>query len=382
MSKWRAAIENAPLIARGIYEYHVASRLGPLPAREWLFPLTYRCNSRCVMCNIWQGSHEDELSTADWEPILADPFFGSVQGVSLTGGEPTLRQDLPQLAELLVRRLPSLRRMTLTTNALSPPHVVQQCEQLQALCAAHGIHLYVGVSLDGIGPLHDEMRNVPGAFERVVTTLDGLQARGLRSVPGAKRRGLPVGINCTLTSRNLRGAEDMQRWCTQRGLDVNYIVASFADSYYGNTETEADLQFSAEQRRELATFLQQLAARRSPGNPAAYFYADAARMLTRGAARTTPCVFQKDGFILDARGDMQYCMYGHILGNVRNQSAGTLFRAPENMAHRQEIITRQCATCTITCFLEVGLAKDLCRFIGFLLRGLRSVPGAKRRGLL
>jgi len=359
MSKWRAAIENAPLIARGIYEYHVAGHFGPLPAREWLFPLTYRCNSRCVMCNIWQGSHEDELSTADWEPILADPFFGSVQGLSLTGGEPTLRQDLPQLAALLVKRLPSLRRMTLTTNALSPQRVVQQCEQLQAVCAVHGIHLYVGVSLDGIGPLHDEMRNVPGAFERVVTTLDGLQTRRL-----------PVGINCTLTSRNLHDAENVRQWCAQRGLDVNYIVVSFADSYYGNTKAEADLQFSAEQRRELAAFLRQLAARRSPGNPAAYFYADAARMLTRGAARTTPCVFQKDGFILDARGAMQYCMYSHVLGNVREQGAGAIFRAPANLAHRQEIIAQMCRACTITCFLELGLAKDAFRFAGFLLRGL------------
>jgi len=361
MSKSGVAVHAVPLILRGIYEYNIASRQGPLRPHEWLFPVTYRCNARCVMCNIWQGPHDGELSTDDWRPVLEDPFFASMESVTLTGGEPTLRPDLPQLAELLALKLPALRRLTVTTNALQTQHIVACCEQLIDLCVMRGLSLFVGISLDGIGAVHDEMRNIPGAFDRVSTTVTELE----RLVP----RGLRLGVNCTLTRRNLHDARNVLQWCEKRKLSANFIVASFADSYYGNTQSEADLSFHDAQRQELAGFLQELAAWRSLSHPAAYFYADAARMLTQGTARTTPCIFQKDGVILDARGDLQYCMYSRILGNVRAQSANALYRAPENLAHRQEIIAKQCARCTITCSLELALAKDAFKYLRFLLRG-------------
>jgi len=100
------AVRNAPLILRGAYEYNIAHRFGPLPAREWLFPVTYRCNARCVMCNIWQSEGTGELSIEEWDGILGDRLFAGIESVSLTGGEPTLRQDLPELTELLFSHLP------------------------------------------------------------------------------------------------------------------------------------------------------------------------------------------------------------------------------------------------------------------------------------
>lgn len=179
--------------------------------------------------------------------------------------------------------------------------------------------------------------------------------------------GLRIGANCTLTGRNLHDAENVRRWCEQRKLPVNFIVASYAQAYYGNLESEQELRLRPEQRAELAQFLRQQAARRSPSNLAAYFYSDAACMLAHGAARTTPCIFQKDGFLLDARGDMQYCMYSRLLGNVRHEGPRSIYAAPDNVAHRQEIIASKCAGCSITCFLEIGLAKDAFRYLGFLL---------------
>jgi MoaA/NifB/PqqE/SkfB family radical SAM enzyme len=361
MNRWNVALQNAPIILQGIYEYHIASRLGPLKPREWLFPVTYRCDARCVMCNIWQSSKGNELGLDEWSKVLDDPLFSGIESVNLSGGEPTLRQDLPQLTGLLLEKLPALRRLTVTTNALSPERVAQQCTALLDLCTDRGIRLFVGISLDGIGGRHDEMRNIVGAFDKATRTVGELQA--------LQPRGLRVGINSTLTGRNLDDAREIREWGLERGLPVNFIVASYAESYYGNTECADELSFRPEQKTELVGFLQELGRARSLGNLAAYFYADAARMLERGSARTTPCVFQKDAFMLDARGDFQYCMYGRVLGNVRATSARALYYGEENLEHREEIIHNRCRDCTITCFLELGLAKDALRYGRFLLRG-------------
>jgi MoaA/NifB/PqqE/SkfB family radical SAM enzyme len=358
---WAFALRNARLILRGAYEYNIAHRFGALPAREWLFPVTYHCNARCVMCNIWQSQRSTELSLDQWNSILDDRLFAGIESVSLTGGEPTMRQDLPELTGLLLARLPSLRRVTITTNALQPKRVVQHCQQLLKLCRSHGASFFVGLSLDGIGTVHDEMRNVPHAFAQVESTVEQLNA--------LQPHGLRMGINCTLTSRNLHDAYNVQQWATERGLPVNYIIASFADSFYANVDSRDDLAFGTEHRKQLARFLQTLAADRSVGNLPAYFYNDALRMIDTGAARSTPCVFQKDGFILDARGDMQYCMYSQVLGNVTETSAAEIYYASRNLAHRQSIIDTKCRNCTITCFLELALAKDALRYARFLLGG-------------
>ncbi len=363
MNRWAIALKNAPLLLRGIHEYNVASRFGPLPAREWLFPVTYRCDARCVMCNIWQSAKSAELSLEQWSQILDDRLFAGIESVSLTGGEPTLRGDLPQLTELLVARLPALRRLTLTTNGLRTERVIEHCQHLLDLSSARGIHFFVGVSLDGTGQLHDEMRNIAGAFDNVVSTLD--QLRDLQPY------GLRLGVNCTLTSRNLHDAHNLRGWCAERGLVVNFIIASFAESFYDNVDAQDDLAFAPPQRELLLTFLDELAAQRTVTDLAAYFYNDAARMIEHGAARSTPCVFQKDGILLDSRGDLQYCMYSRRLGNLSQHSGQGIYFAPANLAHREEIIATRCPTCTITCFLELALAKDAFKYARFLVGGRR-----------
>jgi MoaA/NifB/PqqE/SkfB family radical SAM enzyme len=356
MSRWQTALRNAPLLMRGVYEYNWAARRGTLPLREWMFPVTYRCNARCIMCDIWQADKGGELSAQQWAPILQDPLFRSVESVNLTGGEPTLRQDFAELVQVLGQELPALRRITITTNALDPPRVSAAVRAAAAVCASRGASFFVGISLDGIGAVHDRMRNIPDAFDRVQETIAAL-------------RGVRLGVNCTLTSQNLNDAANVERWCAEHSLPANFIVASFSDSYYGNTAARDTLAIGPDQQPELLALLRRWGDRRSVGNLGAYFYADLARMIGQRASRTTPCIFQKSGAIIDARGDMQYCMFSRQLGNVSQQPASELYYASHNLAHRQDLVTHRCATCTITCFLELGLAKDAGRYLHYLLEG-------------
>jgi len=360
-NRWALALQNAPLVLRGIYEYNIASRFGPLRPREWVFPLTYRCDARCIMCNIWQGSKTGELSLDEWRDILNDPLFAGIESVTLTGGEPTLHPELLQLMELLMDKLPSLQRLTLNTNGLGTKRVVEQCEELLDLCTARGIRLFAAISLDSIGPLHDEMRNIPGAFDKVQQTLEELQR--------LRAGGLRRGISCLLTNRNLHDAENVRQWSAERGLGVYYMIAAFTESYYANTDRADDLAFTVQQREDLAAFLQKLATEKSLLNPVAYWYADLARMIERGAPRATPCIFQKDAFMLDARGDFQWCMYSRALGNVRQKSTTAIYYAPDSLAHRRELWAQSCRQCTIGCSITLALAKDAFKYARFLLGG-------------
>ena len=59
--------------------------------------LTYRCNNRCVHCYNDPSRAKQELSTDGWKKVLEIVWLLGIPHVVFTGGEPTLRADLPEL---------------------------------------------------------------------------------------------------------------------------------------------------------------------------------------------------------------------------------------------------------------------------------------------
>src|SRR5471030_1202794 len=73
------------------------------------FPVNDICNSRCVMCDIWKRKRDKEITPGELRQILRDPLFKAVRYVGMSGGEPTLRKDLPEIGRVLVESLPRLQ---------------------------------------------------------------------------------------------------------------------------------------------------------------------------------------------------------------------------------------------------------------------------------
>lgn len=113
------------------------------PMRNLRLSVTDRCNLRCSYCMpeaeyVWLPRHDilqfEEMST------LVDVFArAGVDRVRLTGGEPLLRRDLPELIRMIARK-PAIRDLALTTNG------VMLVEHARALHRA-GLHRLT-VSLD------------------------------------------------------------------------------------------------------------------------------------------------------------------------------------------------------------------------------------------
>jgi len=59
--------------------------------------LTYRCNNRCLHCYNDPMRAKEELSTSQWKEVLERVASIGIPHVVFTGGEPTLREDLPEL---------------------------------------------------------------------------------------------------------------------------------------------------------------------------------------------------------------------------------------------------------------------------------------------
>lgn len=353
------ALKYAPLYLKGFYEYHIKKHFGTLAPKELMFPITYRCNARCVMCNIWRLPKKKELSLQQIKQLLSDELFKGIQAINLTGGEPTLREDITQIAYALTDMLPKIKKITLTTNALDTERVTKTCVGIAEACQKQGIDFLVEASLDGIGKTHDNVRNVPDAFRKVNATIFRLKQL-------SRRHHFRLGINTVISPINLRDAPRVYEWCKERNINTFFTVASIAENYYFNIGESENLKIKDEDKKYLIEFLQKLAEEKSPLNFLAYYYNDLIRMIRDNQQRTTPCIFALDAFILDPYGDMYYCMYGEKIGNCLKRSCSEIYFDPQNLAHRQDIIRDKCPTCFINCFSSIGLGKELIKYVRFL----------------
>ena len=67
--------------------------------------ITDECNSRCSMCGVWEKKKSESLSTKDLGKLFSDPAFREIEDLNITGGEPTLRQDLVEVTEAIINRV-------------------------------------------------------------------------------------------------------------------------------------------------------------------------------------------------------------------------------------------------------------------------------------
>src|SRR5712691_3616949 len=124
------------------------------------------CNCRCVMCDIWIANrNKRELSREDLAPHLRSMRRLGAKHVVLSGGEALMHSNLWTLCDLL--REAGVVRITLLSTGLL---LVRRAAEVVRLCDG------VTVSLDGSREVHDRIRNIPKAFDRLAAGVRALRA--------------------------------------------------------------------------------------------------------------------------------------------------------------------------------------------------------------
>ena len=155
--------------------------------------ITDRCNYKCVYCRTGQaGAQYAELTTEEYLRLIRNFVSLGIEKVRLTGGEPLLRRDLPQMVqELASWRTPSGHPLDIavTTNG----HLL---EDLAAPLKAAGLSR-VTVSMDAVDQsTFERITRIPGSYPTVVRGIRAAQEAGFERIK----------INCVL----LRGFNDDQ----------------------------------------------------------------------------------------------------------------------------------------------------------------------------
>ena len=285
------------------------------------------CNSRCPMCWVWQQKPRAEISQDELNTILNDRLFQRIERVIFSGGEPTLRSDLPEIGALLCSTLPRLKTVHLVTNALATRQVISRAVALAQEMMRASVELKVIVSLDGIEDDHDRNRGVNGNFESAVTVIEAM-----------KRAEIPLGVHCTLTHLNCDGADDLLIWCDQNRIsDWSFGVAVESPQFH-NVGYLHEHEFSEAQRFHVLMFFEQLIHKRKLLLVRRQYYKKLVSWLARGGDSQPCCVHPQNCVALNMQGHISACpSQVNLWGSAVEESARKLFL--------QQVKSSQCRKC-------------------------------------
>jgi|BioPla2DNA2_1021312.scaffolds.fasta_scaffold04322_6 MoaA/NifB/PqqE/SkfB family radical SAM enzyme len=272
-----------------------------------LLSLTDRCNCRCTHCGIWKRRHGDELTPQEIDSLLSN--WKGLKWVDLTGGEPTMRPDILELADIVTAHSKGWSFLHFATNGLRPKVAF---DFAQKLAQPVGPSVVVTVSIDGPRELHDSMRGVKGAFDLAIETAGSLQ-----QIPGVE-----VYIGTTVTGSNIEHLEETQAAIGSamsgfRVQDWHINLMTRSKHFFGNMDLKP---LSKDQvTSAIATVLKLRPTTLKPFSIIERLFLQNLLLYTKTGKAPVPCEALRASIFVGPTGDVYPChILGPNLGNLRD----------------------------------------------------------------
>jgi Fe-coproporphyrin III synthase len=308
-----------------------------------------RCNCRCVMCDIWRANKNGQEIAPELLAQHIDSFRKlGVEWVVMSGGEALMHSNLWALCEQ-VKAMPA--KITLLSTGLllkrNAENVVKWCDE-------------VVVSLDGSGEVHNEIRRIPRAFDRLAEGVASLKALDpLFRVTG----------RCVVQRRNFVDLPNIIDAAHTIGLDqISFLAVDVSSSAFNRPqpwgdERVSDVALSPNEVRELDQIVEEVIVRRAD-DFASGFVAESPDKLRRipryfaalngaGEFPTTVCNAPWVSAVIETDGAVRPCFFHESFGNVNELPLDEILNSTHARAFRagldvtQNEICRKCV-CTLS----------------------------------
>lgn len=316
-----------------------------------------RCNCRCVMCDIWKANRDRrELGRDDLAVHLEALTRLRVRWVVLSGGEALMHSNLWTLCELLKDAL-GAKVTLLSTGLLLRRHAADVVRWTDEVI----------VSLDGSRDVHDAIRGVPRAYDRLA---DGVAA--LREID----EGFRVSGRSVVQRRNFRDLAGILDAARDIGLgQISFLAADVSTEAFNRAvpwdgERVADVALDLDEARELADLVERLLAARA-ADFASGFVAESPEKMRRiaryylalnGHGEVPPprCNAPWVSTVIEADGAVRPCFFHPVLGNVRRRDLAEILNSPEAIAFRRALDVARDPVCRkCVCSLHLPPGSDL-----------------------
>ena len=315
-----------------------AQRITAIPVLV-VFPHN-QCNCRCTMCDIWRERDAREITLEDLELQLESLKKLNVKWVVLSGGEPQLNAQFSEIARKLRRG--GVRITLLTAGLLLQDHAEIIADVIDDLI----------VSLDGPAAIHNQVRRVENAFERMVAGIEEVR----RYKPDIR-----VGARCTVQKANHCSLVATARAARQAGMNsISFLAADLTSNAFNRKEKWSPLRqtrvaLNAEELNALEDELTCLIEEYGD-ELGGVFVAESAVKLRRialhfraylglAAAVAPRCNAPWVSAVIEASGDVRPCFFHAAIGNIHAQPLEEIVNGTRALRFRAELNVANNPTC-------------------------------------
>lgn len=295
---------------------------------DGIVAVTYRCNSRCVMCNTWQypSKREEEIKAKDLHTLP------QMVRLNITGGEPFLKEDLDEILDVVKTKA---KRVVISSNGFLTKRILE----------VMGRHKDVGIriSFDGIGETHDRIRGVERAHTRALETLKGLKEIGIKD----------LGIAVTISDQNAHDLVKLYKLSSENCVEL--ATAILHNAYYFHKE---DNIIGDKPRVETETkkLMREYLKSSHPKDWFRGYFTNGLIEHMKGKPRELKCTMATDSFFVDPHGYVRPCnVMDFPFGNIKETPFDEIWRSPEAGEARKRV-----NACTQDCWM-IGSVGHLIR---------------------
>ncbi len=291
---------------------------------------TYRCNSHCSMCYVWQNPSlpQDEISL---ETLKKLP--GGFDNLNITGGEPTLRADLLDMVRILH---PKAKILEISSNGLHP-------ERLEAVVREFP-NTKIRFSLDGFAETSDSIRGEKNGFETKTAGLKRLQELG----------GTDLGFAITIQDDNIDDLVKLYDYAEQNCFELATSALHNGFQFHKSDNLPYDRLYVARQIEHLIS--SQLRTTSVKNWFRAYLNLGLIEKIL-GHPRLIPCTAGTDFMFIDPWSDVFACnvLPDLKIGNLDAQNWDEILHSEAAAEVRKKV-----AACKQNCWM-VGSARTAMR---------------------
>jgi len=325
--------------------------------------VTSRCNSFCKTCFYHEElNHPGDMRFEQIEKLSRT--MPAITDLWLSGGEPTLRRDVSEITNLFVRNN-GVKRVIIPTNGLIKSRVAQIVDR--ALGDNMEIDLYLNIALDGYGKTHDQIRGVPGHWEK---TLECVEAIYPLKDKYADR--LRLNVNTVVCAENYTEIEQLANfmWSGFR-LDGQYFNIVRGDTLVGDEIKQIPAaalpriySFASELTKRYGErmFADDDASKRFVKNVAyvgtiTTHYRTQHANFQQSVAWPFPCTAGETTVVIDYNGDVRACELRETFANLGDYEYdfAALWAARERQVELNAIDGGKACWCTHVCFIHDSL---------------------------
>lgn len=292
-----------------------------------------RCNCRCVMCDIWKGNNKvQQLEESDVKKMLSTFRKFNTKNVVMSGGEALMHPAFFKLCQIIKSH--KIKITILSTGILLKKHADEIIKWTDEVI----------VSLDGSRDIHDKIRNIPNAFDKL--------REGVKELKKLNKT-YRVTARCVIQKENFKDLSSIIEASREIGLDqISFLTADITTDAFNRadlwgSEKVNEIRLSKEETLQFKEVIENLIQKHSKDFQNR-FIAESPQKMRRfydyyaafNGLSDFPeinCNAPWVSAVVEADGSVRPCFFHDKIGNINNASLDEIINSESSLSFRENL---------------------------------------------